>query len=240
MHKSTILLHICLSALLVMALHSPAFAYIYIEYNEVYTGDTPGGDAPWLKALFEDAGENIFYNGDFNFSSGVLLTLFTDNLVAEEFVSDWYFTFNPDKNVEDLVFTYISGVEPNVKKNVDWTDADGFTTTGAAIPLEINVPFLNGDSDRFDAGLICQIWITGIDDLTSEDFHFLIDAKDEEFISVAHIQGIDISEDGAEANSEGSAWVKGYDPPLPTPEPSTWLLLGVGLALLPLARRRRR
>lgn len=228
-------------AILVFSIQTQASAYVYITYDNVYTGDLPGGDTsggsdPWLTALFEDPGENLLNDG-YSFTDGVLLTLQTPNLVDTEFVSKWYFTFNPAKTVEDLVFTPVSGVAPNVKKNVDWTDTDGFTTTGAGVPLEIKIPYLTSNADRFTKDLVSQIWISGISDLVSEDFHFFIDAKDSEFISVAHIQSIDGS---------GSAWVKGYDPPLPpgttnivTPEPSTWFLMVLGLALLPFARRLR-
>lgn len=229
MRNAKIFIYGLMALLTVLVFQAPAHAYIYVTYDEVYTGAQPGGETPWLTALFENPGEDIHANG-YDFDSGVLLTLSTEGLVGDEFVSNWYFTFNPDKYVEDLVFSYVTGVEPNQKKNVDWTDAGGFKTTGAGVPLEIKVPYFTSKKKRFGADLTSQILITGIDDLTADDFNFFIDYKDDEYISVAHIQGI--GEEG-----EDSSWVKGYDPPLPTPEPSTWMLLGIGLAALPFARK---
>ena len=76
--------------------------------------------------------------------------------------------------------------------------------------------------------------VSARDGLTAEDFNFYVEAKGDEYVSVAHIQGIT-------DDPEGSAWVKGYDPPLNTvPEPSTWLLMALGLVILPFARRLRR
>lgn len=214
-----------------LMVRTPAYAYVYIEYDEVYTGGQPGGDTPWLTALFENPGEDILADG-YDFSSGVLLTLSTSGLVGSEFVSNWFFNLNPDLNVEDLVFTYVSGVVPG-KKNTDWTSADGFNQSGKNIPLNVRIPFVTSADDRFGADLVSQILITGIDGLTAEDFNFYVEAKGDEYVSVAHIQGID--------DQIGSAWVKGYDPPLNTvPEPSTWLLMALGLVMLPFARRLRR
>lgn len=222
-------IYILLLTAAALMVRTPAYAYIYITYDEVYTGGQPAGDTPWLTALFENPGEDLMAGG-YDFNSGVLLTLDSTGLAGSEFVSNWYFNLNPGLNVEDLTFTYVSGVVPG-KKNVDWTSADGFKQSGKGIPLNVRIPFVTKNDSRFGDDLVSQILITGIEGLLAEDFNFSVEAKGDEYVSVAHIQGI-------ENDPEGSAWVKGYDPPLTTvPEPSTWLLMALGLAILPIARR---
>jgi hypothetical protein len=147
--------------------------------------------------------------------------------VDTEYVSKWLFNFTSDKDVEALVFTVISGTQADVS-----TDSDGINA-GGGVQLEINLSFPTKEADRFGSGMITQIWISGIDDLAVEDFlYYYTTAEGEEYLSVAHIQSIGTDDDD-------SAWVAGHTV-TSVPEPSTWLLLGLGLLCLPLVRRLRR
>lgn len=223
MRSKGMFMSLLLAAVLVVAIQSAALAasILYVEYNEVYTEDSvaPGGSTPWLTALFADQP-----------SGGVLLTLAAPNLLSGEFVANWYFNFNPEKDLEALVFTHVDGVMPITSR--DFT-GDNALIAGMGLRMDVNVPYPNPPSTRFADDMLSKILITGLSDLTAEDFNFRIEKHDALFISVAHIRGTG-------PDNEFSAWVKGYDPPYApqVPEPATLLLALSGLGAAALARRR--
>ncbi|EPR30538.1 PEP motif putative anchor domain protein [Alkalidesulfovibrio alkalitolerans DSM 16529] len=223
MRNKRMFISLLLAAVLALAIQGAAFAasILYIEYNDVYTEDSvaPGGATPWLTALFADQP-----------AGGVLLTLAAPNLLSGEFVANWYFNFNPEKDLEALVFTHVDGVMPITSK--DFTSEDALIA-GMGLRMDVNVPYPNPPSKRFADDMLSKILITGLSDLTADDFNFRIEKHDALFISVAHIRGT------GEGN-EFSAWVKGYDPPPPpaVPEPATLFLALSGLGAAALARKR--
>lgn len=212
---------------IITCLNSPALGYVYIEYNEVYTGEIPGGKTPWLTALFEDPDENLT---GYSFEEGVLLTLAAPNLVGYEFVSNWFFNFG--KSLEALSFEHLTTasntVSPAITAYSELTADNKLFNAGAGLKFEINIPYATSNSGvdysadgRFLDNMISQFLITSTEAISAQDFNIAINKAEELFVSVAHIQGIGTT-------GEESAWVKGYDPPLPTPEPSTFILLTTG------------
>jgi len=223
MKKAIILVLFLLITFFLFPFNSPSSASpIYIEYNEVYTGAQPRGNTPWLTALFEDMG-----------TAGVLLTLSAPNLVKWEFVSGWYFNFNPDNDVDALVFSHVDGLRPYLKKKWDYTKEDGFNQAGGGLGFDIKIPFSTRYCKRFTDGIYSQFMISGLDDLLAADFNYQLSKNDEEFVSAAHIQGIGNC-------GHHSAWVKGFDPPIPSPvpEPSSFLLVVLGCVVIGIMAKR--
>jgi len=204
-----------------LALTAPqsSFAYTFIEYDETYTSGSvdPTEATPWLTALFENPDDGI---SGYSFDKGVLLTLSAPNLSATEFVSNWYFNFNPLKDLDGLIFTFLDGVSTTASDSDDYVSEKGFKA-GAGLTFNVNIPYPTANKNRFGDNGVSRILITSVGfDIFDQDFNTPVYKHDAEFISVAHIQGI---------NSQDSAWVKGYDPPMPTPEPAGVILLGMGI-----------
>lgn len=234
--KSPVTIFILALFSLVLWVGSASASSVYITYESVYTSGSAAPVSPitpWLTALFEDKP-----NGD------VLLTLSAPNLTGTEFVSEWFFNFTTEKNVDNLVFSALSDGNPNSvspliysgKKLIDYTLASGFSGQGIGNNgFKIDIPFVssNNDGSRFTDEHYSRILISGLNDMVvlAEDFHVPVFKDDVEFISVAHVQAI---------NGENSAWLKGYDPPPPvaTPEPASLILMGVGALGAAFLRRR--
>ena len=185
----------------------------------VYAGSSPASaSTPWIRAKFEDTG-----------ADEVTLTLETLNLVDDEFVSQWFFNFNPAKDPAGLSFAHQSGATAQSLAAA----ADAFQA-GSGGTYDVRFEFFTSQALRFGAGQTSVWTITG-SGLSASDFNFISapGGGGGTHFSAAHIQGI--GADGLEsgwigADQEGPA-VPGAPPPA-APEPPTLLLLGIGLMTL--------
>lgn len=189
-------------------------AVITLEYDYEFSGATPpAGEIPWMTATFEDVGGDT-----------VRLTISTAGLSPGEFIDGKgiFFNFNPDKDPTGLVFTHVSGNDPDSIS----TGVDAFPADGVGGEFDINIAWAAGRWDRLLAGeeVVIDISMPG---LLASDFMFLSTPSSafNGLVSAAHVQGI--APDG-----ELSGWVT------PIPEPATLFLLGGGLLGAAAMRRR--
>lgn len=191
------------------------------QLDEVYSGATPLGPAPWLTLRFKDYAPNL-----------VLLTVTTTDILAPEFVSEIEFNYNPLKNVKNLAFTSQSGV---AFKSVA-LKANG-EHAGPIHTFDVDLAFATANNGkRLGPGATASILISSTkpgETLEALDFNFFTLYRGEHVAAAAHIQGIPLP------SGSGSAWV-GSEVLVAMPEPSTMLLAGLGLAVLARMRRGRR
>lgn len=216
-----------------------AASVVTFEYTEVFTGDTPSGDRPWLRATFSDGPE----------ADKVRLRLEAGGLSRGEFVSKWLFNLDPALDPDDLSIARVAGLSPSQVR----ADENDFNHGGARFDLSISFP--DRHRDRFDADDFSELlisWRPGAPSLplTPESFAFLTPGSRGRFRSIvhaptlyttAHIQGIVCCDD--DGDDDDSSWVSA-DPALrppdePVPEPGTLLLVGSGVLGLAGLRRRR-
>jgi len=193
------------------------FRYV-TEYSGAYF---PAGPTPWLTATFDD--------GDT--PGSVQLTLDTDGLTGSEFVgsyrgkgASWLFNFNPDKNLDDLVISQLSGrTADSVLK-----DLNGLHATGDG-HLDFGFGWESGNRLGKDEVVVFSLTM---DDLVVTDFDFLsVDGKGVDdgtgLLTAVHVQGIGM-------DGDDSGWVT-------VPEPSSFIVWGLlGLAFGCMAEWRRR
>lgn len=183
--------------------------------------DQPAGPPPWLTAVFDDATGN---------ANTVQLTLTADGLSGSgnsaEFVGEWLFNFDPSLNLNDLGITLdsssgIGTTAVNIGENAYMADGDG------NFDIQFDFP-QSPPGQRFAFGDSAVYILEYSSPITVDAFNFLSEMGGGQgsYLSAAQVQNLPI------VNADGSGWI-GY-----VPEPSTALLLGLGLGGLTLFSRK--
>ncbi|HEU6449357.1 MAG TPA: hypothetical protein VFV23_13050 [Verrucomicrobiae bacterium] len=210
-----------LAAALTTAMFCPAKTSaltVRCDYGNVFNGSTPGGGAPWLRAEFTDSGVNT-----------VQLTLSVLSLGAGEYVSDWYFNFDPLLNASSLRFD-AQAPDHGAGNNAFYVFEGGLYD----VAFSLDEPFTTGDSITF------SITRKNGDALSASDFDYFSSPLwilDDPYLSAAHIEGIS---DGRQCwYAGGGGWLSPEEnSPTGVPDSSqSAILLAAGLIALSLAVR---
>jgi hypothetical protein len=164
-----------MAVLAVGSLAMSAEAVPNYQLNNVFSGFTPSGPAPWATAIFTDAGANT-----------VTLTM-TVLAGSGQFITEWDFN---SAVTTGLTFTYVAGSSTNPAATSVQLGSNSFQADGDGL-YDIEFDFASGPpSSRFDAGTVVYT-ITGTG-ITAATFDLLSSPAGGAgpFHTAAHLQGI--------------------------------------------------
>jgi hypothetical protein len=211
---------------LLPAKSSAASGITYQFDNEFSSGTPPAGPAPWITATIQTVTPGT-----------VQLTIANNGLLGSEFVSGFYLNLNTNFNPLNLSISYVSSAGsfliPSIASGTIELGTDSFKADGDG-KYDVLFDFSTVTGSTFGAGESITYQISGISGLDANDFVYLSapNGGHGPFYAAAHVQGI-----GADGGFSG--WVEpslGAQPFL-VPEPSSSVLVTLGLGFLGFARR---
>lgn len=214
----------CAASLCLCGATSASADVISFDLNQTVEGSEPSG---FPSATFEDTG-----------ADAVTLTLDLAGMSGGEFASSFF--FNYDGNATALSFAREGGTGPS--SGLSWdTGSNEFDSPGNQGLFDIFLGLSTSNRDngalRFDADETLIFSITGAG-LTAELFN--IDSAAQRGgsnFALARVQGI---AGGASASVGDGDGDPGEGNEIPVPEPGALGLLGLGIIVLGVARRRKR
>ena len=199
-------------------------AVIELPLDFEYSGGAmPESPSPWATAVFIDTGYN-----------SVALKMSAENLYGTEFISRWYFNFDPALDPGLLNFS-ISGMPGSMPNSIN-TGADAFKAGGNGYyDIEFDFPPPKGGFEyKFTSGetVAYDVTYTGAGSINaySFDFRSSSSAGKETYYSAAHVQSI--GSDGEDSGWIGSRTI--------VPEPVSSILFVFGGASLAYRRYRKK
>jgi hypothetical protein len=203
-----------------VALPRAGAAMTTLNLNFVFSGTAPGGSQPWLTLAFQDVAPNT-----------VQLTFNAVNLpAAGEFVSGWYFNFNPalDLDLTKLSFSIVSNPTGLTNSNIS-VGADAFGADGDGL-YDMLFSFPTSGS-TFTSGKKVVVDVSGTNGFSVNESDFLYQSTKRGgngvYYSAAHVQ----AESGGNSGWVGASAI---------PEPTSYAAIAGALVLGLVVWRRRR